>query len=308
MPIVFIVLLGICAVCLLVFAVTWVLLCLNMRPGGPPELSRPENADNTRWAPYARELAEGIARIRAMPWESVQITAYDGLRLHGRLLRAGAGRTVLLVHGYRSCGENDFAGIVDYYVNAGFSILMIDQRAHGESEGRRIYFGVRERYDVQRWAEFAQKECPGPLWLHGISMGAASCLMAAGLGLPEGVRGVIADSSFTSPRDTLAYQMKRQYHLPYFPFVPIGTLAGMCISGRDFACGSVENAAARSKLPMLFISGGKDHAVPPDSTLRLHAARGGGDALLIVPEARHAVCWLEDAAAYADALDRFIKG
>lgn len=307
MHIVFIVILGICAVCLIVFAVTWVLLYLNMRPGDPPDLSRPERLSNTRWAPYAQTLADGIASIRALPWEHVQITSYDGLRLHGRLLRGKAGKTVLLVHGYRSSGENDFAGIVDYYVNAGFSVLLIDLRAHGDSEGKRLFFGVRERYDVQRWAEFALRECPGPLWLHGVSMGAVSCLLAAGLGVPDGVRGVIADSSFADAKEALAYQMHRRYHLPAFPFVPIGTLAGFCLAGRDFACGSVEDAAARCALPMLFICGGRDHTVPPGSVQRLCAARGDRDALLIVPEARHALCWLEDAAAYADALDRFLK-
>ncbi len=307
MHIVFIVLLGICAACLIVFAVTGVLLCLNMRPGGPVDLSHPERLRNTRWEPYAQALADGIARIRALPWESVQITAYDGLRLHGRLLRGKPGRTVLLAHGYRSSGENDFAGIVDYYVAAGFNILMIDQRAHGGSEGKRIFFGVRERYDVQRWAAFALRECPGALWLHGVSMGAASCLMAAGLDLPGDVRGVIADSSFAGPRDALAYQMKRHYHLPGFPFVQIGTLAGLCIAGHDLVYCSVEDIVADCALPMLFIYGGRDHTVPPDSARRLCAARGNRDTLLIVPEARHALSWQEDAAAYAEALDRFIN-
>lgn len=307
MHIVFTVLLGLCALCVIVFVFTGALLRLKMRPGRPIDLSCPERLGNTRWEPYAQALAEGIARIRALPWEKVQITAYDGVRLHGRLLRGKAGRTVLLAHGYRSSGENDFAGIVDYYVGAGFNILMIDQRAHGDSEGKRIFFGVRECHDIQRWAQFALRECPGPLWLHGISMGAASCLLAAGLGLPENTRGIIADSSFAGPRDALAYQMKRQYHLPYFPFVTIGTLAGLCVAGHDFVYCSVEDAVAGCALPMLFVYGGRDHTVPPDSAQRLCAARGNRDALLIVPEARHALSWQEDAAAYAEALDRFIK-
>lgn len=132
----------------------------------------------------------------------------------------------------------------------------------GRVRAGRSASGTRERDDVRRWVECAQANLGGRLWLHGVSMGAATVLMAAGDGFPGPVEGIVADSSFSSPRDVLAYQMTKQYHLPQFPFVPIGTLAGMLIAGRDFACGSVVRAVARSEQPMLFVCGAEDREHP----------------------------------------------
>lgn len=294
------------AVCLAVFAVTFILLKLNMRPGKAPELAQLSVAKRTRWAPYAETVSALILELRTLPWEDVYIQSFDGLRLHAKQLRGRVKDSVVLVHGYRSSGENDFAGIAQYYISRGFSVLLIDQRAHGESEGREISFGTREREDVRRWAEYAQGELGGRLWLHGVSMGAATVLMAAGEGFPCRVDGIVADSSFTSPRDVLAYQMTKQYHLPQFPFVPIGTLAGMLIAGRDFALGSVVRASAAAKEPLLFVCGLEDRSLPGGSTEKLREARGGRDPILCVPGAKHALCWLRDPEAYARALDEFI--
>lgn len=294
-------------VCLLVFAVTYILLKLNMRPGRPPELADPAAAARTRWAPYAGTVSRLILELRGLPWEDVYTTSSDGLSLHARLLRGRGEDNVILVHGYRSSGENDFAGIAQYYIARGFGVLLIDQRAHGRSEGREICFGTREREDVRRWVDFARANLQGRLWLHGVSMGAATVLMAAGEGFDTRVEGMVADSSFTSPRDVLAYQMTRQYHLPQFPFVPIGTLAGMLIAGRDFACGSVLRAAESAREPVLFVCGAEDRSLPPGSTEKLREARGGRGPMLVVPGAKHALCWLQDPEGYARALDGFMK-
>ena len=295
------------AVCLAVFAVTFILLKINMRPGKAPELADISVAKHTRWAPYAETVSALILELRALPWEDVYIDSFDGLRLHARLLRGKGEDCVILVHGYRSSGENDFAGITQYYAARGFGVLLIDQRAHGKSEGHEISFGTREREDVRRWVEYARANLGGRLWLHGVSMGAATVLMAAGEGFPGPVEGIVADSSFTSPRDVLAYQMTKQYHIPQFPFVPIGTLAGMMIAGRDFAFGSVVRAVEAAKEPILFVCGLEDRSLPAGSTLKLRAARGDRDPILEVPGAKHALGWLRDPTAYAAALDGFIK-
>lgn len=139
------------AICLAVFIVTFILLEINMRPGKAPELAQVSVAKRTRWAPYAETVSRLILELRELPWEDVYTDSFDGLRLHARLLRGNGEDNVILVHGYRSSGENDFAGIAQYYITRGFGVLLVDQRAHGQSEGRQISFGTRERDDVRRW-------------------------------------------------------------------------------------------------------------------------------------------------------------
>ena len=117
------------------------------------DLSVPEAAANTRWAPYAAEVSESIKRLRALPWEEVRISAAEGFPLRARLLRGTSGDTAILVHGYRSCGELDFALTAEHYLELGFGLLMVDQRGHGGSGGKMVTMGLRESGDVRRWAE-----------------------------------------------------------------------------------------------------------------------------------------------------------
>ena len=289
-----------------VFAATYVMIKQNMRPERARDLSRPEERAGRRWEPYAAQLDEGIAHIRAAAWEERWITSFDGLRLHGRLLRGEGKRSVLLVHGYHSSGENDFCGIFDYYASRGYNILLIDQRGHALSGGRELAYGLRERRDVLDWARALALELGGEIWLHGVSMGGAAVLMAAGLGLPEEVSGLIADSAFTSPRDILAYNFSRRYALPRFPFIELGTLAGIAVLGRGFTGARTPEAAARSGLPVLVVHGGGDRTVPLEMAREIAAACGGRGKLLEVPGAKHALCYLAAPELYSAALDAFL--
>ncbi|MCF0137316.1 MAG: alpha/beta hydrolase [Oscillospiraceae bacterium] len=301
------ILLAVLIVCAAVFVITWVLLKITVRPGEAPNLYDPAVAGKTRWAPYSGDIHNGIDRIRRLPWEDVFINSGDGLRLRGRLLYGEGRDGVILVHGYRSSGEIDFAGIVDYYRERGFGILLVDQRAHGQSGGDMICFGVREQEDVRRWSELAASRLGGRLWVHGVSMGAATTLLAAEAGFPVPVSGLVVDSCYPSPRDVLAYQMSKQYRLPHFPFVPIGSLAGMCIAGRGFVSCSTARASANAKEPILFVCGAEDRSIPPGSVQALRRARGDRDPILEVPYARHGLCWLQDPEGYARALDDFFR-
>ncbi|MFR7743588.1 MAG: hypothetical protein ACLU3I_10065 [Acutalibacteraceae bacterium] len=75
------------------------------------------------------------------------------------------------------------------------------RRAHGQSEGVYITFGIHERRDAATWAQYAAMHFgpDHPLFLGGLSMGATTVLLASALELPPSVRGVIADCGFSSP-------------------------------------------------------------------------------------------------------------
>lgn len=293
------------AVFLISFVVTFVLLIITCRRGREDEHTDEEALFGRRRARYGDAVAAGCAWFAAQSWEDVYVTSWDRLRLHG-LWRAArdARRTVILVHGYRSTAAVDFCGISEYYAHAGFNILMLDQRAHGKSEGRRIGFGTKECWDILAWAKFVEKKAPGDIYLHGVSMGGATVLMACGLDLPARVKGVVADCAFTTPKAVLAHQMTRQYHLPQFPFVQAGTLAGLLLQGRAFF-GSTLDAVRSSHLPLLIISGEEDRSVPAWMSKAIYEAAAGEKRLLLVSNARHAVSYLEDQAAYSAALDDF---
>lgn len=283
-----------------------ILLLLNLRCRPVPDLSKPEYVKGTRWEPYSETLRKGIAEIRSLPWEDVWLTNHSGMKLHGCVLRGQGEKTVVLAHGYRSSGENDFCGIVDYYRSRGFSIVMVDQRGHGRSEGRQLSFGVRERRDMVCWICWTAENLPGELWLHGVSMGAVSLLTELPLCRDAPIRGVIADSVYDNVRELILYQAGRKYKLPKFPVSQIVTLEGGLLLGKDFAALYASDCAAQSGVPIYLFCGTKDHTVPPGMFARFDRAENVQG--ILIPDARHAMCYLASPDTYEKALEGFIYG
>ena len=90
------------------------------------------------------------------PCESVTIVSADGLTLSGRYYHVRDGAPLdLCFHGYRSHPFTDFSGGAELSLSMGHNLLLVDQRAHGKSEGRTISFGILERQDVLCWANYA---------------------------------------------------------------------------------------------------------------------------------------------------------
>jgi fermentation-respiration switch protein FrsA (DUF1100 family) len=91
--------------------------------------------------------------------------------------RPGTGG-ILLLHGIHA----DRWGLVSrarFLHRLGYSILMIDFQAHGESPGKHITFGYLESRDVEAAAAELDRRLPNePLGAIGVSMGGAAILVA----------------------------------------------------------------------------------------------------------------------------------
>lgn len=292
---------------IILFLVPAAMLLNAMVVRSPLDLSQPEKLIGTRWEPYAQILASGIPSLKERQWEDLFCISYDGLRLHAFFIPGSTGRTVILLHGYRSSGFNDFCGIADYYLQRGFGVLLADQRAHGQSGGRLSTFGVKESRDVKSWIQFAEEHFKGEIWLHGVSMGASSVLSAGGKGIPACVRGIVADSPFNDPVQILTYQFEHKLRgFPTGPFIPFGKAAAVLLAGKEF----LTNRSARASdagIPVLIVCGDADRTVPMRMSDPILEALGDKGSRLVIKDARHAVCWLKDEKSYSEALDRFLN-
>ena len=133
---------------------------------------------------------------------SVDIISRDGIKLVGHWYEnPDAQRVVVAMHGWRSSWSQDFGMIADFLHNNGCSVLYAEQRGQNSSGGDHMTFGLLERYDCLDWINWVNTYTGQtlPVYLAGISMGATTVLMAAGLELPVNVRGIVADCGFTSP-------------------------------------------------------------------------------------------------------------
>lgn len=127
----------------------------------------------TDWDQYRPMMKVRKEYLLSQPHEDVFLHADDGIRLHATWFPQGnLEKTVICFHGYTSKGMNDFIGLSDYYLKRGYSMLLVDERAHGESEGVYIGFGCLDRWDAMKWIAWAVETCGQQvqILLHGDSM------------------------------------------------------------------------------------------------------------------------------------------
>lgn len=276
-----------------------------------PKLKMPtaeEWADGSRFLPQIRENVEFVD---SLPCDSVQITADDGTLLSAQYCHEDDDApTAIIMHGYRATAMRDTMGLIVLCKKLGFNLLMPDQRAHGRSGGRSITMGARERYDARAWAYWASVRSRGKssIFLMGVSMGAATVLLASGLDLPDNVRGIIADCGYSSIRDICRTCLPKYLpHVPVGPGYAVGKAGAELFAHFDPDTIDCRKAVAQSNVPILFIHGSADDFVPCSMSRENYAACTSEKELLIIPGATHAMCYYYDTPAYAKAVTDFLK-
>ena len=279
-----------------------------------PDKSRPDPQeilvpDGSIYVPYHEQMRQWTREVRAMEQEHWYMTSFDGLRLHARYFEYAPDAVVeIMFHGYRGTAERDLSGGVQRCFSLGRSVLLVDQRTAGESEGRVISFGINESRDCRGWVDelIARKGEHVKIVLTGISMGATTVMIAAGQPLPKQVLGIIADCGFDSAK-TIICKVMEGLHMPPrlgYPFVKLGA--------RIFGRFDLEETAAvecmkKCRLPVFFIHGEDDRFVPCDMSQRCYEACAGPKYLFTVPEAGHGMGYLMDTDGYRRALTNFSR-
>lgn len=262
------------------------------------------------YAPYREAMTQMVRTVLALPYEDVWIRSDDGLHLHGKYYAGRPGAPVqIMMHGYKSGAERDFCGGAQIAVQGGYHVLLVDQRAHGKSEGRCLTFGIQERYDCRAWVNYAVGRfgADTKILLYGVSMGAATVLMAGGLNLPRNVVGIVADCGYSSPA-AIIRKVIRDQHLPIFPVYQLIRLGGKLFGGFDLESATVTDALAHCDIPVLLIHGGDDRFVPCDMGHENYAhCAARSKQLLVVPGAGHGLSYMVDREAYLAALESFLR-
>lgn len=239
--------------------------------------------------------------------ERVQVTSEDGLTLVGTLYPQEGHRYAILTHGYRGSWE----GMLPYaqrYAAAGYQTLLPSMRAHGGSEGDFIGMGWPDRRDVLRWIDLILSRDPqAQIVLHGVSMGAATVMMASGEQLPQNVRAIVEDCGYTSVWDIFASELKVRFSLPTFPALDAANLVSRVRAGYDFKEASALRQVAASKTPMLFIHGDRDDFVPVSMVYPLYEACNAEKELFIVEGAGHGGARGVSGEAYWEKVFSFIS-
>lgn len=270
---------------------------------------RTMNMSGTDWNLYIPQIQKDKEWVRSQPQEDVFVTSHDQLKLHATFFPCeGSRRAVICFHGYTSEGLNDYSSIAKFYLEQGFHLLIVDERAHGQSEGTYIGFGCLDRHDAMVWIDYLiqrlGEDCR--LMLHGISMGASTVLMTTGLSLPLQVKAAISDCAFTSAYEVFQSVLHTMYHLPAFPLMNISDRMARRKAGYGLNECNAKQEVAHSQTPTLFIHGERDTFVPCAMVHELYQACAAEKELLIIPGASHAEAYYKDTAACEQAIRQWI--
>lgn len=262
--------------------------------------------EGEKFSPHMGVISRIVRTLQERPCELVHITSFDGLTLCGRYYHVKDGAPLDIgFHGYRSSCFNDFAGGSQMSFDMGHNLLLIDQRAHGKSQGKTITFGIKERLDLKNWVEYAVKRFGADvqIMLYGVSMGGATVLLASELDLPENVKGIVADCPYSSPMEIIQY-VGRSNPVPKWLLKPFVILAAKIFGGFDVLEADAYRAVRNSRIPIMIIHGEADSFVP---AVMSDLVRYNPDKVRRVtfPKADHALSYLVDTQRYRRIVKEF---
>ena len=293
------------------FVLSSALLHLALDRKMPKSLEKRRDVLTGESGEYAHLLAQlepAARQLRHSGCVRVELTARDGTPLVGHWYENPyARRVVVAMHGWRSRWDQDFGLIAPFFHEMGCSVLYAEQRGQNGSGGAHITFGLLERYDCLDWVEWVNRHTLPylPVYLAGISMGATTVLLAAGLEMPACVKGVVADCGFTSPHDIWRHVAERNLHLNYD--LHKTWVEWLCRRRLHIGLGegSTVDAMKTCRVPVLFVHGSDDSFVPVDMTYENYKACAAPKELLIVPGAGHGMSYLIEKNRYQKTLKAF---
>jgi fermentation-respiration switch protein FrsA (DUF1100 family) len=225
------------------------------------------NPISTRSLPGARPIDYGLV------YEDVAVTTPDGLRLAGWYVAPRNGVLILLQHGYKS-HRGEMLNEAAMLARHGYGSLLMSVRAHDMSDGELITFGQREMLDLQAWFDLARRRPDAGAVRFGMignSLGGSLAIQFAATH-PE-IAAVVANSAFSSLRDTVDTSVRYFTGLPPFPFAPLITF--WAEREGQFRTDDVDATRWIGRLsprPVLLMQGGQDIVISRDSGRRLYEA------------------------------------
>ena len=256
----------------------------------------------------AQEMLQQTKAIR----EDVAVQTYDHVELRGWKVRAAKpnGDWVLLFHGV-SDNRTGVLGAAELLLRHGFSVVMVDSRAHGMSGGDMATYGWKERYDTVAIVDaLYATENVRHLFALGVSMGAAIALQSAAV--EPRIEGVVAEDPFADLRE-VSYDYAGLRSWPWLGKIFLRPAAVMAMYSMSKAGGfnpgevSPAKAVAERPFAVLLICGTRDTTIPCRHAERIYQAAQGPKELWIVPGAAHASALGQNPVGYEKRVVDFFE-
>lgn len=260
----------------------------------------------THYAPYVEKIRKNYKEAIALDYQDLWITSFDGLKLYGQYYDNKSDKTVIFVHGVFATPYNNFATQILAFKKHGFNMLVINQRAHGKSEGKYLTFGVYEAKDLDLWIKKIEAEFkPKSIVLYGTSLGGATVVTNMGYYPNDIVKMGIDDSGFLSLKSVARFKLKKA-HIPLWIVYPIERFYSKIFAHVNVEKITPSEAIKLYNKPMIFIHSRLDDIVAFSDGETLYNNFQGEKLKFFTNNAGHTSVFLANQTDIEDELFRFI--
>ncbi len=248
---------------------------------------------------------ESLDWFNNVKYKEVYIKSYDKTILHSYEFNNKLNTWIILVHGYTN-NALEILSIAKKFYDKGYSILLIDQRAHGKSKGYYSTQGYNERKDMLYWINYLNNKKKVKIVLYGISMGATTIMRTVAFNLPHNVICAIEDCGFISNYNQYYEQLSFR-HLPAKLLIFSSNIISIFMEGFNIYKFNPYKELEKGKIPMLFIHGKNDKLVKPYNAIDAYNIYKGKKELLLVDNAKHMKSSIENPNLYYKTIFNFIN-
>ena len=239
--------------------------------------SCPENEEQQAMWDAGCEWAEGNKDYK----REVHIVN-DGLNLYGEFYRFNdSGKCVIILPGRCECLKYSYY-FAPAYKQAGYNVLVIDTRAHGNSDGIYNTIGAKESGDVLAWIKLLETQFSiDSIYLHTICVGTSTGLLAlTNKECPDSVKGIVTEGCFVSFRETFKRHML-ELNRPLFPVLDLVMYQIRKHTGTNLRKTAPIKLVRKVHQRVLFLFGEKDVFSIPEKSRILFKKCGSDDKKIV---------------------------
>ena len=253
-------------------------------------------------APAYRKIGQPPKGLKA---EDISIVSSGEKQIKGWLFRSDQKNgVIILMHGIRG-NRTAMLGRAKFLFADGYSVLLFDFQAHGESDGEHITFGYLESQDTRAAVNFARKQYPSqPVGVIAQSLGGAACLIGES---PIEADALILESVYPSIEEAVANRLEIYVGKIGRCFTPILTMQLQFRFDIDPDKLRPEHGIGKLRCPVFLINGSADRRTTLSETRRLYHAAPEPKELWIVQEARHVDLHRFGKVRYEKRVSAFLK-
>lgn len=236
----------------------------------------------------------------------VEIVNRQGLTLKGEYYDLGYDRCVIILLGRTETIRCGYYFAIPY-ADFGMNVLVIDPRAHGDSDGEYNTVGFEESIDVIEWAHFIHTRFGvKSIVLHGICIGSAGGMLAITRDdCPDYIDGIVTDGMFTNFGESMKNHLIERKKPVKFLYELIDYRM-MKKTGHSMSIGPID-FIDRLKKPLLMLQGTADkYSTPENAQILFDKAGCENKRIVYIEGGEHSMIRFKDTELYDSSIKEFL--